>query len=111
MKYPIIAAVAAALALSGCGQAQKSETKATGVNDTGAAVANQSYSGTGKISAIAGDQVSIAHGPIAGIGWPAMTMTFTAPSELSTKVGVGDRVDFSFHKDGSAYLLTSLRKR
>jgi Cu/Ag efflux protein CusF len=111
MKYPIIAAAAAALALSGCGQAQKTETEATGVDDNGAVHADQSYSGAGKISAIAGDQLSIAHGPIAGIGWPAMTMTFTAPSGIAAGMRVGDQVDFSFRKNGSAYLLTSLRKQ
>lgn len=106
MKYPIIATAAAALALSACGQAQKSETQA----NAPAAEANETYSGTGAITAIAGDQVSIKHGPIAGIGWPAMTMTFTAPADVAQGATVGEQVDFNFRKNGSAYQLTSLRK-
>jgi Cu(I)/Ag(I) efflux system protein CusF len=101
-----MAAAMTALALAGCGQQQKSETQA----NAPATEADQTYSGSGAITAIAGDQVSIKHGPIAGIGWPAMTMTFTAPADVAHGASVGDRVDFSFRKNGTAYQLTSLRK-
>jgi Cu(I)/Ag(I) efflux system protein CusF len=105
MKYSIIA-TAAAFALAGCGQQQKSEPQA----NAPAAETGQTYSGAGTIAAIAGNQVSIKHGPIAGIGWPAMTMTFTAPADVAQGASVGDQVDFSFRKSGTAYLLTSLQK-
>jgi Cu(I)/Ag(I) efflux system protein CusF len=106
MKFHTIFAAGAALALAACGQQQKSETQP----NAPAAESSQTYSGTGAITAIAGDQVSIKHGPIAGIGWPAMTMTFTAPVDLARGASVGEQVDFSFRKNGSAYQLTSLRK-
>jgi Cu/Ag efflux protein CusF len=106
MKYRMLIGAGAALALAACGQQQKSQTEA----NAPAAEASQTYSGTGAITAIAGDQVSIRHGPIAGIGWPAMTMTFTAPPDVRQGANVGDEVDFSFRKNGSAYRLTSLRK-
>ena len=106
MKYQTFVAAGAALALASCGRQQKSETQA----NTPAAEASQTYSGTGAITAIAGDQVSIKHGPIAAIGWPAMTMTFTAPVDAAQGANVGEQVDFSFRKNGSAYQLTSLRK-
>ena len=106
MRYGMMIA-AGALALAACGQQQKSQTQVAAP----AAGTVQTYSGAGRITAIAGDQVSIAHGPIAGIGWPAMTMTFTAPAGMANGVQPGDQVAFSFQKQGSAYQLTSLRKR
>lgn len=104
MRKKISAAAAAALALGACGQQQSSETNAP-------AAQSQTYGGTGKVTAIAADQVTIAHGPIQGIGWPAMTMTFTAPQGLANGIQAGDAVDFSFRRQGSGYQLTSLRKR
>ncbi|MES2119734.1 MAG: copper-binding protein [Pseudomonadota bacterium] len=102
-----ISIAAAALALAGCGQAQKPATE----NNTQAGQPAQTYSGTGKISGVAGDQVTIQHGPIEGLGWPAMTMTFAVPANLASEAQVGNAVDFSFRQNGSAYQLTSLKKR
>ena len=105
MNYSILAAGLAALVLAGCGQRQ-SQPQA----NAAAAQANQTFSGTGNVTAVAGDQVSIAHGPIQGIGWPAMRMTFTAPSGMATGVKPGDAVSFSFRHEDSAYVLASLQK-
>jgi Cu/Ag efflux protein CusF len=105
MNYSILIA-AGALALTGCGQAQKPAAE----NNMQAAPAAQTYSGSGKVTAVAGDQVTIAHGPIPAIGWPSMTMAYTAPAELAREAQVGSQVDFSFQKNGSAYQLTSLKK-
>ena len=107
MKHSIFAVAVVALALAGCGQQQKLQTQ----ENSSAAETSQTYSGAGKVTAITGDQVSIAHGPIEGIGWPAMTMTFTAPTGMSSGVKIGDEVAFSFRQEGSAYKLTSLQKR
>lgn len=111
MKRTKYLPLAATLALvSACG---KSEPAANdGVSPTqNQAAQGQVYSGTGKIQSITDDQVTIAHGPIEGIGWPAMAMSFTAPTGMAEGVSVGSQVDFSFRQDGSAYVLTSLRKR
>ena len=109
MKHPISGVVASAIALavSGCGQTTNSG------NDSHASTpdAAQIYSGAGKVTAVAGNQVTIAHGPIEGIGWPAMTMTFSSPADVVTAVKPGDEVAFSFRQQGSAYQLTSLQKR
>ena len=107
MNYSISLVAAAVLALAGCGQAQQSG----GDNNASAVEAAQTYSGTGKITAVAGDQVTIAHGPIEGIGWPAMTMAFKAPDGMAADVAAGDEVSFSFRQDGGAHVLTSLKKR
>lgn len=104
MNYRIVAAAVAALVLMACGQ-KGSETNAQ------SAQAEEIYSGTGKVTAVAGDQVTIAHGAIEGIGWPAMTMTFTAPADIANAAKAGDQVSFSFREEGGAYLLTSLQRR
>ena len=111
MKTTTYLALAAVLALaSACGKPEPT------ANESAPATQNQSvqaqvYSGNGTIQSISGDQIAIAHGPIEGIGWPAMTMTFTAPRGLAEGVAVGAQVDFSFQQDGGTYMLTSLRKR
>lgn len=106
MKHSIVVVAAGALALAGCGQAQKS-----GAENNGEQAEAQAYSGTGQVTAVAGNQVTIDHGPIEGIGWPAMTRTFTAPGEMAAGVKAGDAVSFSFRHEGSAYILTSLQNR
>ena len=104
-------ALALALLLAACGKEQTAapETReATSGSPEPNAVAKV-YSGTGTVQSIAGDKVTIAHGPIEGIGWPAMTMTFTAPTGMAEGVKAGSQVDFSFRQDGGAFVLASLR--
>ena len=104
-------ALALALLLAACSkeQAVAPETQDDARGSTTSNAVAEVYSGTGTIQSISGDKVAIAHGPIEGIGWPAMTMTFTAPSGVAEGVKPGSKVDFSFRQDGSAFVLTSLR--
>lgn len=99
-----------ALLLAACGQQQKAgsenKTEATGES---VPAAGQIYSGSGTVQSVSGDQVAIAHGPVAGIGWPAMTMTFTAPPGMANGIRAGRKVDFSFKHQGGAYVLTSVK--
>lgn len=98
--------------LAACGEDQTAATdnrqaaQPVASNEAGAAV----YSAVGQVTAISGDQVTIAHGPVDGIGWPAMTMTFTAPGDLAEGLTPGTKVNFSFHQDDGAYVLSSLSK-
>ena len=106
-------AVALALLLAACGKEQTTapETRdATSGSPASKAVA-EIYSGSGAVQSVSGDKVTIAHGPIAGIGWPAMTMTFTAPSGVAKGVKAGSKVDFSFRQDGGSFVLTLLQPR
>ncbi len=112
MNFKAILCVTAVLAaVSACSKSEPSANQTQAAIQPSADQQGQIYSGSGAITAIAGDQVSIKHGPIAGIGWPAMTMTFAAQPEIAAPVRVGDQVDFSFRKNGGAYQLTSLHKR
>jgi Cu(I)/Ag(I) efflux system protein CusF len=104
IKHSILVVVAS-LTLVACGQQGRAEQQSATPS------ASEPYTGAGKVVAIAGDQVTIAHGPIKGAGWPAMTMTFTSPSNLKIDVAPGDQVAFAFRQEGNANVLTSLQKR
>lgn len=107
---------AATIALAACGsnepaaQQQPAQEQAS----SGAATAQPSgevHSASGDITEISGDSVSVSHGPIKSIGWPAMTMTFQASSpEMLRGLNVGDPVDFQFQKAGEQYVLKSIKK-
>ena len=106
-------ALALSLLLAACGEQQNAGVENRQVSAAGPAApqAGEIYSGAGQVKAIKGDQVTISHGPIEGIGWPAMTMTFTAgPSQL-LGLGQGDEVAFSFRQQGSRSVITSIAKR
>jgi Cu(I)/Ag(I) efflux system membrane fusion protein len=61
------------------------------------------FEGVGRVEAIKPDSVTISHGPIPAVPWPAMTMQFKlAAPALAQGVKVGDRVAFAFdHPEGS----------
>lgn len=109
----LVGAAALTLLVAACGEKQN-PASANQEAEHGSVTARPSrsvYSGTGLVQSITGDRMAIAHGPIAGIGWPAMTMAFTVPPELAGAVKVGDKVDFSFRRTDSAYVLTSVKSR
>ncbi|MDQ3483387.1 MAG: copper-binding protein [Pseudomonadota bacterium] len=108
---------AGALALAACGsndpQAQQQGTteQASNAGSAAAQPVGEAHSARGDITEISGDRVTISHGPVQSIGWPAMTMRFEAPSpEMLQGLNVGDPVDFQFQKAGEQYALTSITK-
>lgn len=107
-----VAVVATVGAISACNkQAPSGDQVPAAAQQSTGKEQGEVYSGTGTVKSITGDQVAIAHGPIKGAGWPAMTMTFTAPPDIANGAKVGSQVDFSFRQNGSAYVLTSLKPR
>jgi Cu(I)/Ag(I) efflux system protein CusF len=54
--------------------------------------------------------VTIAHGAVASLQWPPMTMGFVATQEQLAGLAVGDRVRFSFRMEGSKATLVSISK-
>jgi Cu/Ag efflux protein CusF len=92
-KYLVAAALAAALAACGGPQQPAGDSVAATELRPGA----ETYSGTGIVTAVTGNQVTIDHGAIEGTGWPAMTMTFgVEDAQLLSAIRPGDRVTFSF---------------
>ncbi|PZO52815.1 MAG: efflux RND transporter periplasmic adaptor subunit [Alphaproteobacteria bacterium] len=65
----------------------------------------------GRITALSGEGVTIAHGPVASLEWPAMTMAFVFErSELARGLAVGETVTFRFRQDGARYVITEIRE-
>jgi Cu(I)/Ag(I) efflux system protein CusF len=80
----------------------------------GESFATKTGAGTGVVTAV--DQkagtVTLKHGPIPEIGWPAMTMTFKAdPPSLLDGVKTGEQVRFTLQGAGMAYRLTAIAPR
>ena len=70
------------------------------------------HKGKGTVTKIdpAGGKVTIAHGPIQSMKWPAMTMTFGVKDKaLLDKLSPEKKVEFEFVQQGSDYLITSAR--
>lgn len=66
--------------------------------------------GTGTVTAVTVDSVTIDHGPIPEVNWPAMTMTFKAAPEVAKLVKAGDKVGFDLKLVGTSSEVTALRK-
>jgi Cu(I)/Ag(I) efflux system protein CusF len=54
--------------------------------------------------------ITIDHGPVPAVEWPAMTMAFEADEASRQKVAVGDEVTFDFRMSDSGRRITSIRK-
>lgn len=65
-----------------------------------AKVVTASAAGIVKSVDLSAKKITIAHGPIAAVKWPAMTMTFDAPAVDLTSVKEGDHVEFKLAVDG-----------
>ncbi len=71
-------------------------------------------SGVGVVKAIdpRAGTVTIQHGPIAALGWPAMTMAFKARSAaLLEGLAVGQSVNFQIMRTGAVVQLTAVARR
>lgn len=69
-----------------------------------------SASATGVVTAVdpSARTVTIEHGPVAALQWPAMTMTFQAPDADLAAIKAGDRVSFEFTSSGMDGTITAL---
>lgn len=124
-----LAFILGSLALSGCQQENDAETgvgqssadlseaqsagSPDGTNGTGQGeqLTGEVHTGSGDITEIDGDRVTISHGPVESIGWPAMTMTFQAESpDMLQGLNIGDPVDFQFRKSGERFVVASISR-
>lgn len=110
MKLLLLTAALAALAAPATAQ-----TTAPDMKMPAAAATNlRTASGVAVVKAIepAAAKVTLAHEPIAALGWPAMTMTLNAKSPgLLSGVKVGDTVEFTLQVGGAAPTLVALAAR
>ncbi|WP_198426316.1 copper-binding protein, partial [Acinetobacter baumannii] len=98
------------LALPACDRSQAPAARDAAANGGQTAGENEVHAAQGNVTAIAGSQVTIAHGPVTSIGWPAMTMAFEASPAQLRGIEVGDAVRFAFREADGTYRLTSLAK-
>jgi Cu(I)/Ag(I) efflux system protein CusF len=55
-------------------------------------------------------KVTLAHGPVETLNWPAMTMAFGIKDKsLLNKLNVGKRAQVEFEKQGNSYVITSAK--
>jgi Cu(I)/Ag(I) efflux system protein CusF len=102
--------LAACSAPSGEGTAPEPLAPATTqAPESGNAVAKHA-SATGTITAIdpVAKTVTIDHGPVPALDWPAMTMTFQAPGVDLSGFEQGDRISFEFSASGMTATVIAL---
>jgi Cu(I)/Ag(I) efflux system periplasmic protein CusF len=67
-----------------------------------------SYKASGTVTKVdpAAGRVTIAHGPVQALKWPAMTMSFgVGDKALLGRAQLGKKVEFEFAKQGSDYVI------
>jgi membrane fusion protein, copper/silver efflux system len=79
---------------------------------TPGAAAPPIHEGEGTVESATADALTISHGPVATMKWPAMTMGFAKPDPKAfPDVHAGDTVHFRFRKgNASGYELVDVRK-
>lgn len=76
--------------------------------DTGAKAFQAS--GVVKKADAAKSTVTVAHGPVKDLNWPAMTMAFKVKNKaLLDKLAVNRQVAFSFVQEGKDYVITAVQ--
>jgi Cu(I)/Ag(I) efflux system membrane fusion protein len=82
-----------------------------GGHDRATADAAPGYEAQGEITEIDGGEITLAHGAVPALQWPAMTMSFTlSKPELAQGVKPGDQVRFRFRETDDGYAVESLEK-
>lgn len=74
--------------------------------------AGKVHKASGKVTKVdqANGSVTIAHGPVASMNWPSMTMTFKAKDKaMLDKVKNGQQVEFSFVESGRDHTITEIK--
>ena len=106
------------LALSACDKpagAPKAEpqAQANAMDDMAMSAETKVAKGSGTVAAVdmATGKITLDHGPIAELEWPAMKMGFAAKPELLTGMAVGDQVDFTLSLKGNDGTVTAIAKQ
>jgi Cu(I)/Ag(I) efflux system membrane fusion protein len=68
--------------------------------------------GEGKVESVDADGITISHGPVASLKWPAMTMGFGKPDPKAfADIKPGDKVRFEFKEGGvTGYQLVTVQR-
>ena len=117
----IAALIALPVGLSGCDkkpeapkvEAPKAAATADAMPNMEMPVGSKMGKGSGTVTAIdaVAGKVTLDHGAIPDVGWPAMKMGFSAKPETLKGVAIGDKVDFDVTVTGSAGEVTAIKKQ
>jgi Cu(I)/Ag(I) efflux system protein CusF len=110
MRRPLIAT---ALVLAACVPApsESADDKGRAMGAMNAAAQGPIRS-TGVVTALDARTVTLNHEPIAAIGWPAMTMRFTAENPaMLAGMRVGDRVTFELKSAEDTQTIVRIEKQ
>ena len=80
--------------------------------DSGKKSQTQTHKGVGTVTKVdsTGGKVTISHGPVPTLKWPAMTMTFGVKDKaLLDKLSKDKKVQFEFVQQGPDYIITSAK--
>jgi Cu(I)/Ag(I) efflux system membrane fusion protein len=84
----------------------------TGPGPAGAPTPASSHRAEGKVERVERDGLTISHGPVASLRWPAMTMGFSKPTpDAFPDIKPGDPIRFEFKEGGPmGYELLSVQR-
>lgn len=111
----IVALTALPLGLSGCDKkpdAPKAEASADSMAGMAMPADAKMGKGSGTVTAVdaVAGKITLDHGAIPSVGWPAMKMGFSAKPDLLKGIAVGDKVDFDLTVTGNAGEVTAIQK-
>ena len=108
MISPIL--ISTALLLAGCSQASSPDSTTAGQAAMEMPQPAQIASATGTVESVnaATGKITLAHGPVEALGWPAMTMGFKATPQQIASVQPGQSVRFEFTAKGMEATITRI---
>ena len=69
------------------------------------------HEGTGTVTELSGDHVTLSHGPIPSMHWGSMTMPFKLPrQDLAKGLKAGDSVRFRFRQSDGDFVIDNIEK-
>ena len=121
-KHMMTAVLAAAMVgLSGCNkQAETPSAEARTAEAASGAISGMAMAADAKMGKASGivtaidaasGKITLDHGAIPAVSWPAMKMGFSAKPELLKGVAVGDKVDFDVTVTESGGQVTAIKKK
>jgi Cu(I)/Ag(I) efflux system protein CusF len=116
MKFATTASLILALSASSVAMAQSGSMKNMDMKDmdmkTNSSTKVAIHKATGVVKAVdqAKGTVTIAHGPVQSLNWPAMTMTFVVKDKMFfDKLAVARNVTIDFTQQDKDYVVTAVK--
>ncbi|MGJ7914783.1 copper-binding protein [Massilia sp. LXY-6] len=112
MKTLSIAIITLALTAPTAAFAQATQMDGMAMGQSGKETKAAVHQATGVVKNVdAGNgKVTLEHGPVKTLNWPAMTMTFGVKDKgLLDKLRAGQRVQVEFQEQGGSYVITSVK--